>query len=83
VARTINAKENKQREPKGFPATMYIFTNYPHHYGDSDHPDPQKTWVSTLVKNPRYAFGSENVVHEINKALNQYGNIPNEFDQNT
>tara|TARA_R110000823_G_C15902677_1_gene497085 strand:- start:478 stop:1632 length:1155 start_codon:yes stop_codon:yes gene_type:complete len=80
VARNIDAKEKKQNGTNGFPATMYIFTNYPHHYVDSYHPDPQKTWVSTLVKNSRYPFESANVVHEINQALNQYGNIPNEFE---
>lgn len=83
VARTIDAKECKLSEPDGFPATMYIFTNYPHHYADSDQLDPKKTWITTFVKKPKYAFKDVNIVHEINQSLNQYGNIPNEFEQNT
>ena len=83
VARTIYTKEAKLSETDGFPATMYIFTNYPHHYADSDSPDPAKASISTLVKKPKYTFADENIFHEINKSLAQYGNIPNEFDKNT
>ena len=80
IAKTIDAKENKLSEPDSFPATMYIFTNYPHHYANSDQSDPAKTWISTLVKKPKYIFANETIVHEISQSLCQYGNIPNEFE---
>jgi hypothetical protein len=80
VLRTIDAKEANLSEPDGFPATMYIFTNYPHHYADSEQLDPTKTFLSILVKKPKYTFADENIVHEICKSLTQYRNIPNEFD---
>lgn len=80
VAKTINTKEGKLSEPDGFPATMYIFTNYPHHYVDADQPDPKKTWISTLVKKPRYPFATMKIVDELSRSLSQYGNIPNEFE---
>ena len=83
IARTLETKERKLSEPNGFPATMYVFTNYPHHYVHPDQLDPKKTWVSTLVKKPKHAFENENIIHDINNALNKYGNIPNEFEQNT
>lgn len=81
VARTIEAKEKKLSEPDGFPATMYIFTNYPHHYADFDQHDPRKSWITTLVIKPKYPFSNDSIARDINNSLNQYGNIPNEFEK--
>lgn len=79
IARTIDNKEKKHKDPSGFPATMYVFTNYPHHYVNDNELDPSKLWIATLVKHPEHPFRHFDTVKLIDESFAQYGNIPNEF----
>ena len=79
IAKAIENKEKKHNEPSGFPATIYVFTNYPHHYVDDNELDPIKSLMVTLVKNPKHPFRNSDIVKFIAKSFEQYGHIPNEF----
>jgi len=83
IARTVENKETNYTEIDGFPITMYVFTNYPHHYVTEDELDPTATLMTTLAKRPKYQFQHGEIVHHINRGFAQYGNIPNEFEDNT
>jgi hypothetical protein len=63
-----------------FPATQIVLTNYPHHYGDVLGRDPPTDYVGVGVTNPAYPFAHPDTHKLIRQALDQYGNLPQSWD---
>ncbi len=57
---------------------MLVFTNHPHHYVARNEPDPSKH-VLAVVPNPPVGVKHPQALQALFQAVNQYGNIPNEF----
>lgn len=57
---------------------MLVFTNHPHHYVAADEPDPLKH-VLAVVPNPPTLVDHPQALEALYRAINQYGEIPNEF----
>ena len=82
LKKTISNKEKQYKD--GMPANAFIFTNHPHHYEDEETANPLSSWMLTRVANPRIPIKHPEILDAIALALNQYGNIPNFFeDQKT
>jgi hypothetical protein len=59
---------------------MLILTNFPHHYGRPGEPDPGKHALVTIPSAAKYALAAPRVLVEIERAVRQYGHVPQSFD---
>jgi len=75
---TVTQEYSQNNEP--FPATLVVVTNYSHHYGEPDKPDPR--WYQSViqVRNPAHTFTHPDTTTQIIKALDAYGNMPKSWD---
>ena len=57
---------------------MLVFTNHPHHYVAANEPDPSHH-VHAIVPNRPIGVKHPKALEDLYRAVNQYGQIPNEF----
>lgn len=81
IANTIARKERRIKSATKFPATLLIFTNFPQTNSEIGFSGTRKTWISTPTIDPQYPFRHDEVVTVINRALDQYSNIPKDFEE--
>jgi hypothetical protein len=62
----------------GTPYSVLFVTNFPHDYGERGQPDPPPVALTHLPPKPQVPLDGR-VLHDLQVALNQYGNIPAEF----
>lgn len=58
---------------------MLIFTNHPHHYARPEELDPQKHSLCIMPMAPVKGVKHQHVLHDLRRAVDLYGNVPNEF----
>jgi hypothetical protein len=76
----IQAIEYKDDEyPSGHPYNLLVFTNIPHHYGEEGELDPARDILLVVSQKPVFPLKNVVVIGDIDKALHQYGKIPNEL----
>jgi uncharacterized protein YchJ len=61
---------------------IMVFSNSPEHYVEPGEICPPSEFISVISKRPRTAMRNPQLLFEIDKAVNQYGNIPNHFPKN-
>lgn len=60
---------------------LIVFTNQPDHYGELDAPAPSGNVLSVLSQRPETVAANPNAIAAIHRAANQYGTIPNTFEE--
>jgi len=76
VMSVLQRKFNKFADSAGFPASLIIFTNNPHHYSSTDKPNPNGHWAFWVPPKPLHPFRSPDVIQTLTKAMQQYGSFP-------
>lgn len=61
------------------PFNLVVYTNHPHHYGNSTSPDPAKLTLSVFSQNPAHHAQDNASIGAIHQAALQYGNVPSKF----
>ena len=62
---------------------LLVLTNHPHHYGESDEPDPRRDRAAILATNPEIYPKFPQTLVNIFDAANQYGRVPQFFPKDT
>lgn len=62
------------------PANLIVLTNYPHHYGSSDQPDPRRDTFITTYHAPLHPFANLATAQAIMHGLSTYGPIPTRWE---
>jgi hypothetical protein len=70
----------RARNDRPFPATMVIITNYAHHYGDPNEPDPNFYQSAVRIGRPAHPFTKPETADQIVAALQAYGNLPQKWE---
>jgi hypothetical protein len=60
---------------------LLMVTNHPQHYGDPLEPVPVKDSVAVLSQTPLFPMAHPDVLVDLHRAAEQYGNIPVEFPE--
>lgn len=71
------AKEKGDRDP----FNLIVFTNQPDHYGEHDSPAPSGNVLSVLSQRPKNVSANTNAIAAIHHAAEQYGTLPNSFEE--
>jgi len=59
---------------------VVFYTNFPYHYGNKLDKYPEDHLSLAFSQNPKYSLNG-NILKTMSKAINQYGNISNEFPE--
>lgn len=60
---------------------LVMYTNHPFHYSDSDEPYAGNHLSAAIAQNPLFHLANPQLIEAIMIAVDQYGNIPNEFPE--
>ena len=60
---------------------LIVFTNNPYHYAKEEEPDPQKHYLLVNSHKPDKKVLNLQVLGNIERAVSQYGKIPNDFSE--
>lgn len=63
------------------PYSQILVTNHPFHYSPDDEPSPRPAAATILSQRPRHPFRDPNLAVAIQRAAEQFGGIPNTFDE--
>jgi hypothetical protein len=59
---------------------VVVVTNYAHHYGEPDEPDPGGYQTVIEVRDPAHPFTHPATTRQIIDALSAYGNLPRSWE---
>lgn len=78
----VELMERVSTLPNGNDAfNLIVFTNNPHHYAKEEEPDPQKHYLLVNSHKPDKKVLNLQVLGNIERAVSQYGKIPNDFSE--
>lgn len=76
----LSSIEHEFRESgENFPAAFVALTNFPHHFGSPDQPDPPRESILTTYNSARYPFRANQTLQAIVHGIQTYGRIPTEW----
>lgn len=58
---------------------LLLVTNTPDHYGEDDQPSPGDHYYSVIPQTPKRQIDQPQALRRIERALQQYGNVPQQF----
>lgn len=68
----------KTDEDKDF-FNLILYTNHPYHYTNIEEPYAGNHWAAARSDNPLFVLDDNRLIDSIMMAVDQFGNIPNEF----
>ena len=76
-------EEVRKRAGGRDPYNLLVFTNIPHHFGRDDELDPPRDWVAYIAQASNTPVHSPEVLQQLARASELYGNVPNAFPKNS
>jgi uncharacterized protein YchJ len=75
-------EETRKRSGGTDPHNVLVFTNIPHHYGRDDELDPPRDWIAYIAQVPSTPVHNPEILHQLARASELYGNVPNALPKN-